>query len=146
MINNRLREYFTFTKRERNGLIVLLIIMFTLISIRIYQNNQSYGEIVLMDDEFKQEIDEFEKSLVPKTHKKAEKKYYKEEQDKENKIFEVKNLFEFNPNTITKKGLKELGFSDKLVKTIINYRNKGGRFYQKEDFLKITWGVVLEAL
>ena len=30
-----------------------------------------------------------------------------------------------------------LGFSSSQIKTLLNYRNKGGVFYKKEDLLKI---------
>jgi DNA uptake protein ComE-like DNA-binding protein len=44
--------------------------------------------------------------------------------------------FRFNPNTISKDDLQRLGFSDKQAQSIINYREKGGRFRRKEDFAK----------
>ena len=45
--------------------------------------------------------------------------------------------FIFDPNTITEVDLMKLGLPDRLVKTILNYRSKGGRFYDKEDLRKI---------
>lgn len=42
--------------------------------------------------------------------------------------------FRFNPNTVTEDELCRLGFSIKQAKSIINYRQKGGRFRRKEDF------------
>lgn len=44
--------------------------------------------------------------------------------------------FAFNPNTVTKDDLQRLGFSEKQAQSIINYREKGGRFRRKEDFAK----------
>lgn len=46
-------------------------------------------------------------------------------------------LFAFNPNTVAKEDLIQLGFTPKLAQTIINYRGKGGHFRRKEDMLKI---------
>ncbi|MEG0517946.1 MAG: helix-hairpin-helix domain-containing protein [Bacteroidales bacterium] len=46
-------------------------------------------------------------------------------------------LFLFNPNTIPLDSLVLLGFSPKQAQTILNYRNKGGRFRKKEDFAKM---------
>ncbi len=46
-------------------------------------------------------------------------------------------VFDFDPNTISADSLKLLGFSAKTASQIINYRKKGGRFYQKEQLLKI---------
>jgi DNA uptake protein ComE-like DNA-binding protein len=46
-------------------------------------------------------------------------------------------LFAFNPNTVTKDELKTLGFSDRLVKGLLNYRTKGGEFRIKADVKKL---------
>lgn len=45
--------------------------------------------------------------------------------------------FPFDPNKLEEKDWIKLGLPDRLVKTILNYRSKGGRFYQKEDLQKI---------
>lgn len=44
--------------------------------------------------------------------------------------------FKFNPNTASKEDLQRLGFSEKQAQSIVNYREKGGRFRRKEDFAK----------
>lgn len=46
-------------------------------------------------------------------------------------------LFTFDPNTASLNDFVRLGLKPKVAQTILNYRNKGGRFYQKEDFSKI---------
>lgn len=48
----------------------------------------------------------------------------------------VAQSFRFNPNTAGMKDLQRLGFSEKQAQSIINYRNKGGRFYRASDFAK----------
>lgn len=44
--------------------------------------------------------------------------------------------FPFNPNTVSLKDLQRLGFSEKQAQSIINYREKGGRFRRPSDFAK----------
>ena len=44
--------------------------------------------------------------------------------------------FRFNPNTVTLEELVRLGFTEKQAQSIINYREKGGRFRRKADFAK----------
>ena len=44
--------------------------------------------------------------------------------------------FRFDPNTISLEDLQRLGFSQRQAQSIINYRNRGGRFRRKEDFAK----------
>jgi competence protein ComEA len=45
--------------------------------------------------------------------------------------------FKFDPNTLDEAGFKKLGLRDKLISTLLNYRNKGGKFYNKESLKRI---------
>lgn len=45
--------------------------------------------------------------------------------------------FNFNPNELDSNGFIRLGLRPKLAHTILNYRNKGGHFYNKEGFKKM---------
>ena len=47
------------------------------------------------------------------------------------------NLFYFDPNTIDSMEALRLGIPQKQVTTLLRYRNKGGRFYNKEDIAKL---------
>jgi competence protein ComEA len=49
-------------------------------------------------------------------------------------------LFPFDPNLISAEEWVRLGLRPRTVKTILNYRNKGGRFYKPEDLERI-WGL-----
>lgn len=56
--------------------------------------------------------------------------------------------FHFDPNTATAHQFVLLGLTEKNAQTILRYRNKGGKFREPKDFLKI-WGIepaVAEAL
>lgn len=44
--------------------------------------------------------------------------------------------FRFNPNTASLDDLMRLGFSEKQAQSILNYRQKGGRFHRPSDFAK----------
>ena len=44
--------------------------------------------------------------------------------------------FAFNPNTVSLEDLQRLGFSLRQAQSIVNYREKGGRFARAEDFGK----------
>lgn len=46
-------------------------------------------------------------------------------------------LFRFDPNSLPVDSLELLGFTRKVAERINNYREKGGRFYTKEDLKKI---------
>lgn len=51
-------------------------------------------------------------------------------------VAEPKNLFYFDPNTLDTTNGYLLGFTKKQMTTLLHYREKGGRFYKKEDLLK----------
>lgn len=44
--------------------------------------------------------------------------------------------FQFNPNTASVEDLCRLGFSPKQAASIVEYRNKGGKFRRKSDFAR----------
>jgi DNA uptake protein ComE-like DNA-binding protein len=139
MIKRRFREYFTFTKKERNGIIVLLFILSVLIFILIFQNSRTAGNIELMDEQFRKDIEAFEKGLVPKEQKtKAKKRHYKASKSTFKDNWHIPNKpFKFDPNTVSKAQLRDLGFSNRQLNTLINYRKSGGRFFVKKDLIKI---------
>ena len=45
--------------------------------------------------------------------------------------------FQFDPNNVLEDDLLSMGLKENLVNNIINYREKGGKFYTKEDFRKL---------
>lgn len=57
-----------------------------------------------------------------------------------NKRFTSGELFEFDPNTASFQDWQRLGLNERTSKTILNYRNKGGKFYKPQDLQKI-WGM-----
>jgi DNA uptake protein ComE-like DNA-binding protein len=46
-------------------------------------------------------------------------------------------LFSFDPNTASLDDLKNLGFSDRLSRRIVNYRSRGGKFKVRRDLRKL---------
>lgn len=56
-----------------------------------------------------------------------------EEEPSEEKI----RTFPFNPNQVNYQELRQLGFSERLAKQLLAYRNAGGTFRYKEDLKKL---------
>lgn len=138
MIKQRFKEYFNYTKKERNGIIVLLIILMVLIGVNTYIKNKDYGEVVVYSEEFEKEIADFEASLELKEKEEKEFKQRKIKRKRKKKTWKkVDELFDFDPNRVNKTKLRKLGFTETQVKAIINYRESGGLFLAKEDLLKI---------
>lgn len=124
---------FYFTKNERKGIfVIVIIILLVLLAPKVYQiitvdKNGDNSEII----EF---IEEFEKRIEKKTQTLGNKTDYKKaEAISQNKLL----LESFNPNTVKKEKLIEMGLPESLCSTIDNYRNAGGTFNKKEDMKKI---------
>lgn len=110
------QEYFNFSTREKKGLVLLFMILFALITTNFFIAGQKKQQSIDFS-EFEKEIDRF-------SEVKTEEEIYIE-------------LFEFDPNTASKEELEKLGLRDNVVNNIINYRNSGGRFFNKHSLSRI---------
>ncbi len=110
------KEYFNFSKREQNGLIVLFILLIAIVGIDIFVSVRNSKHKVDFSD-FETEIDSF--LIYQQTH------------------FDDSELFAFDPNSATREDLLRLGLSPKSVNGIINYREKGYKFYKPEDITRV---------
>ncbi len=115
---DRIRNYLTYSSFERNGLIVLLLLILVVMSFLGYR---SY---------FSNNTDKFKfvdlKSIL--------------EPSKDSVIVDDGSgllLQNFDPNKLDQNGWEKLGFTQKQAASIINYRSKAGRFNNPEDLLKL---------
>jgi len=132
------KDYFTFTKSERRGVLVLLGILLVLmitpqfLVLFFHKNNPDFSQ-------FDKEIAAFQQN---------QKEIIKEQTYQPKEIFNFNNIdesvvrsklnpFYFNPNDLPIAKWKELGLTDKQIKTIKNYESKGGKFFKPEDLKKI---------
>ena len=140
-------DYFNFTKKERTGIIVLLILIIILIILPFlfpFFIRQKPVDVTT----FKKQIEMLSAKQFDTTDKYAKRNYsddnfqnYRETDEKRGYSKQIKGeLFYFDPNTLDYAGWKRLGIKDKTVKTIQNYIAKGGRFYKPADIGKI-WGL-----
>ncbi len=128
----QIKEFFTFTKGEKRGIIVLIILVILVILV----NQFSYlfiKESKTDFSEFRKEIADFEKSLTPIQENYSDNSYL-------DKKYDTLQLFTFNPNTVSDKDWKLLGIAERQIKTINNWKNKGGSFKYKND-LKRIYGI-----
>ena len=51
--------------------------------------------------------------------------------------YDTLQLFDFDPNTVSKDQLLLLGFTEKQAGNLVNYRNNGGRFREPDDLRKL---------
>ena len=110
----KIKDYFQFNKKERNGILLLSCLL--LILILFYQF--SY----LLIQESKTDFSAFEKTL-------SELEYEKEPTFEKQKD----SLFYFNPNTLEDNGWLALGLSSKRLHTLRNFQKSGATFKTKDD-------------
>ncbi|MCD4774394.1 MAG: helix-hairpin-helix domain-containing protein, partial [Bacteroidales bacterium] len=127
------KEYFSFNKRERQGIFVLLSLILTLLLINVLLPKFTYNT-EFDSSEFEKEMLFFEKSrdrYFDSLNNIRQMKLISESNDQQIK------LFKFDPNHLSAEEWKKLGLSEKQIKVINNYKEKGGKFYKKEDLKKI---------
>ena len=116
-MTNKFRNYFHYSASERNGLIVLLVLIILAVT----------G--VFLRDYF---TDDSESFKAMDLHALLEQANGTE--SKNDNLPTV--LQEFDPNKLDQTGWINLGFSEKQAASIIKYRDKAGDFKNPEDLLK----------
>lgn len=123
-----LKEYLSFNRTERNGILVLLTILLLVTGYHVYRQ-------VFWQAHWQQTALEFGPSIVEfKQRMATDTAHYYEQTPWVPKAI---TLFNFDPNTLDSIGWSELGFSPKQVRTILNYRTKAGGFRKPEDLKKL---------
>lgn len=126
------KDYFSFSKRERNAFIAVIILIGGFIFLPDFFSSRKAPAAV--NDEIKKDI----AAAVPSSKKQDDD----ENGDLQTPFAPPENtkpaeLFTFDPNTLDEEGFIRLGLPGKTAKTIINYRDKGGKFRMPEDLRKI---------
>ncbi|MBS1670795.1 MAG: helix-hairpin-helix domain-containing protein [Bacteroidetes bacterium] len=137
-MKNFVKNYFTFSRKERVALIILILLISIFIVLPYVISFKKNPPLI--NENLQQQI----KLLLVKdslpNNNLAENETSNENSFSKNSSYA---MFEFNPNTINEEGWKKLGLKDKTIKTILNYRTKGGKFKTPEDIRKI-WGLKKE--
>jgi len=126
---NFFHTYFGFNKRERNGLLVFISLILVLLVIRFsitaFVEKPVAPQIIKVSPEANEK--NYQENYSSYTKRKKKKQHH-----------EKKNIFfVFDPNTISEKDAVELGFSKKTASTLSKFREKGGKFFKKEDLKKL---------
>ncbi|MEO8852255.1 MAG: helix-hairpin-helix domain-containing protein [Ginsengibacter sp.] len=137
-----LQQYFNFTKKERRGIICIVVIILLLTALPLL--------FPFFSKEEKIDSSEFENEIAQLSIDSSAKKIYsKRDEDYQNdytpgyKNYEPSKpviLFYFDPNTATASDWIKLGIKPRTAETIQKYVSKGGKFYKPEDIKKI-WGL-----
>lgn len=127
------KDYFHFTRIERNGIIGILILIFLLIGVNVFIEDFS--------PKSKPEKEKLKQLLAELDRKKEqlnqEERSKRSMENKANNKPDSIALFAFNPNNLPLNDWLALGLSADQVQVIKNYEAKGGVFRQKSDVQKM---------
>ncbi len=146
-MNLRLKDFFYHNSTERKATAIFIVIIIFLVTctwlLPYLSSSKKYNF-----ENYEQAISEFEANLFLieseeelKFESKLSKRYPSEKQSKKNKIHNIEskelNPFKFDPNAADSNVLSNIGLNTRTIRSILNYRSKGGIFKTKSDFSKI---------
>lgn len=136
---NVVKDYFTFSAKERNGLIILLL---AATAVFLFSRYFPVKKASVSKNAFQQELASL-KIVVDSSRSNASYQrnedyadYSRPANDNYSKNYKGK-LFAFDPNTLDADGWKRLGVREKTIHTIQNFLAKGYTFRQPEDIKKV---------
>ena len=142
-----IKEYFSFTKKERIAIIGLVVLVLAAYLLPYFIKPPGRAPSA-------EEVEEFRKLESQFAQAKQNDKGYQNERNKsgdnddgfagvtdkdisDDAVHPPERLFYFDPNTVSPEGWKQLGLRSKTIGTILKYLSKGGRFYKAVDLKKI---------
>jgi competence ComEA-like helix-hairpin-helix protein len=151
-----IKEYFSFTKKERVAVIALLAVILAAYCapyfIRTEHKTPSVKELAELKkleeglDKVGKERDDGKMKEHPPPNDFAgnennlpgkDNDLYADQDNRHIDHSASASLFYFDPNNISEDGWKKLGLRAKTIGTILKYLSKGGRFYEPPDLKKI---------
>ncbi len=139
MIRKFIKDYLVFGRRDRIGVITLVLLM-VLIYLLPSLAPKPRPLVLKQGDILITEVDSSTKAGPTADDDGENMRQTYSYQPSAGNHFMKGELFAFDPNTVTVDGWQRLGLSEKTAKTIDKYRSKGGKFYKPEDLQKI-WGL-----
>jgi competence protein ComEA len=140
MWNQFVKDYLTFSKKERVAVLVLLVLIFFVLLLpylwpakkMIQPDNKAMEELkaqlekITKSDSFKNANQESEENVSDGNGQVTKGQYNTRPA-----------MFYFDPNTLPAEGWKRLGLREKTIQTIQNYLSKGGKFKRPEDIGRV---------
>ena len=139
-----IKDYLSFSRKESYAAISIMFIAAIFIALPLYNSSKKNKEPVNTTlnklSVIKQSSNDSSDNNNTDDDVLYHQKTYAKKQSSEGSHI---TPFQFDPNTLDEAGFQKLGLSAKLIKTMMNYRSKGGTFKTPEDIRKI-WGLKKE--
>ncbi|MBA2249684.1 MAG: helix-hairpin-helix domain-containing protein [Chitinophagaceae bacterium] len=150
-----IKEYLSFSRKERGGIFLLLFfILLCIVAPFFYPffiHSKKYDHTAFEQAIAQLKLQEIDSSMSKKYYSKNfDKGNYQDESNRDGSYYESSEkkyhaekkaeVFYFDPNTVSANDWVRLGVRDKTIRTIQKYISKGGHFYKPGDLSKI-WGL-----
>lgn len=138
---NFVRDYLRFSRRDRIGMAVLLVILAAVFFLPAILSTGSGKTKARADTSWvaaARRLEQHHSADQTREKNEAPSPYYRyEEAGYQKDRIRTGELFYFDPNTLDAPGWQRLGLRDKTIHTIQNYLAKGGHFRKPEDLKRI---------
>ena len=124
------KDFFYYSRSERRAVLFLLTLIVLLLAAIIIYSKRDNVPLGLIENVA--EVDSFLGDV-----QRMKKQSLKSGEDSDNHPSKVVGLFEFNPNLADSIEFFRLGLSPYVIKNVLKYRAKGGRFKTPASFAKI---------
>ena len=133
------KEYFAFSKKQRNAVVILLGIAVISIVMPYFFSPQFKRPFV--NQELQQQLDALQKNV----NEDSDLQTANTTEENKPAFADVSGSqtaggmhpFGFDPNTLSASGFQQMGLNENAVQAIILYRNKGRKFNKPDDFRKM---------
>ena len=139
-----IRGYLTFTRKERFGVLFLLLVIFILLVLPYFFRPSVGQPDQAAYDKMKKGILKFESGNLDSSEKTNMDDRYPGQKNAVTTGNERKQmsplhseLFYFDPNNLNLNEWRRLGLPERLIQTILHYIEKGGRFRKAGDLKKL---------
>ncbi|MEO5998288.1 MAG: helix-hairpin-helix domain-containing protein [Chitinophagaceae bacterium] len=150
MLEKIIKDYFSFTRKERLAVMILVFLTIIIILLPYCINEQQEVTDKMAFDTLRVQMDRISVSKKEPRKTAPDEVMYGSDPGRDrayvSKISKEASkpvkaaLFYFDPNTLSIEGWKKLGVHDRTIQTIQNYISKGGGFKNRTD-LGIIYGL-----
>ena len=146
MLDKQSKNPFIFSKKDRTGILVLLVVIVAVFISAKYiypsivkDESTANADITLATDSLLVRQNDYYKKNNPNNDYNVDEGYQAYSKKSYNNTFSG-TMFYFDPNTLAAEGWQKLGIKDKTIASMQKYLSKGGRFKEPDDLRKV-WGL-----